>query len=107
MTIGMLFAGTASAAIYYVSGTVQFVVAQDSGFGTNSDGFTLNGVPPQGACGANTGISPNMLALVKDDQYGSRQYALVMAALASGTTLTVRVDDTYKNGTLCYAEFIW
>ncbi len=107
LTIGTLLAGTASASIFYVSGTVQLMVAQDTGFGANADGFVLNGVPPQGSCAANPAFSSNMLILVKDDQYGSRQYALVMAALASGTTLTVRVDDTYKNGAACFAEFIW
>lgn len=97
----------ASATIYYVTGTVSFVMAQDSDFGADSDWFTLNGVSPQGGCGGG-GVGSAMGIAIKDDQNGSRQYALVLAAWTAGTTISVRVDDTYKNANgVCYAEFIW
>jgi hypothetical protein len=102
------FSGWASATIYYVSGTVQLVMAQDSGFGANSDWFSLNGVAPHGTCPGGGGTTSNMVIAMKDDQYGSRQYAFVLAAFMTGTSLTVRVDDANKNaGGGCYAEFIW
>jgi hypothetical protein len=107
IALGMTFAGSASATIYYVSGTVQLLMGIDSGFGPNDDWFSLNGVGPQGACGAG-GVGSNMAAAVKDDNNGQRQWALILAAKNAGTVINLRVDDTFKNGNgVCYAEYIW
>jgi hypothetical protein len=102
------FSSWASATIYYVTGTVELIMAQDSGFGPNSDWFSLNGVGPQGGCPSGGGTTSNMAIALKDDGNGSRQYAFILAAFTQGLTLTVRVEDTNKNGPgQCYAEFMW
>lgn len=99
--------GWASANIYYVSGTVDILVVQDSAFGPDGDWFTLGGVGPQGDCGAG-GIGTEMGIFIKDDQNGSRQFSMVLAAWTAEKGLSVRVDDTYKNASGgCYAEFIY
>lgn len=105
--LGFVFVAPAHATVYYVSGTVENLVAIDSGFGPNDDWVSLNGVAPQGACGAG-GIGSNMAAAIRDDGNGQRQYAQLLAAKATSTVVNIRVEDTYKNGNgICYLEFLW
>jgi hypothetical protein len=106
-TLGFVFAQSAFATIYYVSGTIEFLVSIDSSFGPNDDWVSLSGVAPQGTC-ATAGIGSNMGIAIKDDGNGQRQFAELLAAKTNGTLVNIRVDDTVKNGNgYCYLEFLW
>jgi len=105
--LGLALAGPAGATVYYVSGTIENLVAIDSGFGPNDDWVSLNGVGPQGGCGAG-GLGSNMAAAIKDGGNGQRQFAQLLAAKTAGTVVNFRVDDTYKNANgVCYLQYLW
>src|SRR5438445_373567 len=95
------------AAPFTGSGMVSTLQTHDSvSSGPDADWFSLVGVTSVGTCP--TGDGGNVVFALRDDQNGQRMFSLVLAAKSAGTTLTVRLDDTFKTTTgYCYARAVF
>jgi hypothetical protein len=93
------FAAPASATSGYFSGTVRYIKIQSTGSGGSF--FTLNSTTTVGNCAKD---GSNTLALFPDDDRGKAMISVVNAALLSGKSITVMVDD--RNGPYCLASYV-
>jgi hypothetical protein len=100
----LVWSSQALATFYTGSGPVAAIVTNDSTWGADADYFVLSGVTSLGTCPAQGGM---VLFLLKDDAKGQRQFALILAARASGAQVTADVDDAYKSpGGICYLRHL-
>jgi hypothetical protein len=93
----------AQATLLSVDGRVNNVIVFDQAQNQAApSSFSLVGVSSLGSC-------PTILGLVflrlKEDVHGQRMYAAVLSAAASGSMLSVNVDDTIRDsGGFCYVK---
>ena len=102
-SLGILACMSVQAAVYYGTGTVYVLDALDlTQFGANTTWFELSGVSSLGSC---AGWGQGAILRLKDDSRGQQMYAMLEGAYMSQTSVTVYVDDTYKDSSgYCYAE---
>ena len=92
----------ARAASGSVSGTVALLQIQSVGTGNNF--FTLNSTATVGKCITSSG---HVMALFPDDDRGKAMMSTVQAAVLSGKSLTVQVDDKGATSpTYCFVSWI-
>jgi hypothetical protein len=100
VAIGMTASSSAQAASFNATGRVNNVAIFDQTQVQMPSTFTLVGVSSLGSCGTLFGF---VLLRLKDDLHGQRMYAAVLAAAASGSQLSVNVEDTYRDSAgFCY-----
>jgi hypothetical protein len=101
----LVFAGSASSAIYSATGAVYALIIADSSSGTDADYFALKDVTALGTCGKmGNGL---VILLLKDDAKADRQLSALVSARAAGSPLSVDVDDTYVNALgYCYVRHV-
>ncbi len=103
--IGISSYQPAQAATLFTTGRVLNVSVNDlTTQGANTNSFTLVGMASLGNCTALWGY---VVFLMKDDSHGQQMYAAALAAAASGSAVSVAVDDTYRDSRgYCYATAV-
>jgi hypothetical protein len=105
IAIAVASAAPASAASGLITGTVARIKIQSTSTGTSF--FALKSSATVGQCTVDNG---NTLALFPDDDRGKAMLSVVTAALLSGKSLTVMLDDTDTQsgwGVLyCWAQYV-
>lgn len=88
---GLLYQGSASAVQLTAVGQVAFVRAHDSGIiHADADWIAIQGLTSLGNCLTSDGF---VVLRIRDDAKGSRMFSVAMMARATGTSVTVSVDD--------------
>jgi hypothetical protein len=91
---------SAQAAALSVTGHLNNVAVFDPTQNVSPNSFTLVGVGSLGNCATFFGF---VFFRMKDDLHGQQMYAIALAAAASGSTVGVNVDDTYRDSSgFCY-----
>jgi hypothetical protein len=102
----LLAAAQANATTAVLSGTVKDVTSYDSVSNPSvSDYITVNVVGTGGTTCHTTG--GRVILMVRDDDRGKRMIAIATAALLSGKTVSVSIDDTKVIATnYCALQYI-
>lgn len=93
------------ATAYNVTAQVKQINSLDRvTYGTNADSFSLIGFSSAGSCATGDGL---IAITLRDDEGGKRQMSILLSAKAAGLPVSVRVDDTVKNGAgFCYLQVL-
>jgi hypothetical protein len=90
---------------YIASGTIVRLSSYDlTWFGANFDFFVVSGATSLGTCGVANGY---VVFRIHDDVRGQRMFAGLTADKLAGNSITVYVDDQYKDSSgFCYTQTI-
>lgn len=104
LAAAVLFSIQAHAATVTHTGTVNIIQTYNSDFA--EDWISVQGLTTSGhTCTADSG---RVVLLIKDDSRGQRMMSIATAALLSGKTVTVNLNDTKKRAgsNYCYLQHI-
>ena len=100
----LAIAPSTQATTYYANGPIQKIFSVDRPTLGANDSFLISGFTSAGSCPTNDGLIGLVL---RDDEGGRRQMALLIAAKLAGIAINVRVDDAVKNSNgYCYIALV-